>query len=110
MITRTAFVQLRHSMLLLLATMFGMLLTWVMPPAAVLLGHGRAFWCGLAAWLLLSASYLPTLARFGRSPLWAPCLPLIACFYLAATIGSAVDYFCGRGVAWKGRAYQGASG
>ncbi len=31
----------------------------------------------------------------------------IAAFYLAATIGSAVNHHFGRGVAWKGRAYQG---
>ena len=35
-------------------------------------------------------------------------LPAIACFYMAATIGSAVDHHRGRGVVWKRRAYQGA--
>jgi hopene-associated glycosyltransferase HpnB len=110
MITRTAFVQLRYSWLLLLATTLGMLLTWLVPPVAALFGHGRAFWCGLAAWLMLSVSFLPTLHRFGRSALWAPLLPLIATFYMAATIGSAVNHYLGRGVAWKGRAYQGSAG
>jgi hopene-associated glycosyltransferase HpnB len=110
MIARTAFVQLRCSVLLLLATIAGMVLTWLVPPAAALFGHGRVFWCGLAAWMMLSGSLLPTLRRFGRSPLWAPALPLIAGFYMAATIGSAVNHFRGRGVAWKGRAYQGAAG
>jgi hopene-associated glycosyltransferase HpnB len=110
MIARTAFVQLRYSVLLLVATTLGMALIWLVPPAAALFGHGRAFWCGLAAWMMLSGTYLPTLSRFGRSPLWAPFLPLIAGFYMAATIGSAVNHFRGRGVAWKGRAYQGAAG
>jgi hopene-associated glycosyltransferase HpnB len=110
MVMRTAFVQLRYSLLLLLATTLGMALTWLVPPIAVVFGHGRAFWCGLAAWMLLSGSYLPTLSRFGRSPLWAPFLPLIACFYMAATIGSAVNHFLGIGVAWKGRAYPGIAG
>jgi hopene-associated glycosyltransferase HpnB len=110
MIARTAFVQLRYSVLLLLATTLGMALVWLVPPAAVLFGHGRAFWCGLVAWMLLSASYLPTLSRFGRSPLWAPFLPLVAAFYMAATIGSAMNHFLGVGVAWKGRAYPGAAG
>jgi hopene-associated glycosyltransferase HpnB len=110
MIARTAFVQLRYSVLLLVATTLGMALIWLVPPAAALFGHGRAFWCGLAAWILLSGSYLPTLSRFGRSPLWAIFLPLIACFYMAATIGSAVNHFLGTGVAWKGRAYPGTAG
>ena len=110
MVTRTAFVQLRYSVLLLVATTLGLALIFLVPPAATLFGHGRAFWCGLAAWIMLSGSYLPSLGRFRRSPLWAPLLPAIAAFYMAATIGSAFNHFLGRGVAWKGRAYQGAAG
>jgi len=48
------------------------------------------------------------LRRFRQSPLWALALPGIACFYLAATVGSAIDHHRGRGVVWKRRAYQGA--
>jgi hypothetical protein len=110
MITRTAFVQLRYSVALLAGTTLAMGLVWLVPPVATLFGHGVARGCGFAAWAMLAASYLPTLRRFGRSPLWAPFLPLVAAFYMAATIGSAVNHFRGRGVAWKGRAYQGAPG
>jgi hopene-associated glycosyltransferase HpnB len=110
MIARTAFVQLRYSLVLLFGTTLGMALVWLVPPAAALFGHGWAFWCGLAAWVLLSASYFPTLTRFRRSPLWALFLPLIAAFYMAATIGSALNHFLGTGVAWKGRAYSGSGG
>lgn len=110
MITRTAFVQLRYSLLLLLATTLGMALIWIVPPASALFGHGRAFWCGLLAWMMLSASFLPTLRRFDRSPLWAPFLPLIAGFYMAATIASAANHYLGRGISWKGRAYQRSAG
>ena len=110
MIARTAFVQLRYSWFLLALTTLGMALTWIAPPLATLAGRGAAFWCGLLAWLMLAASYLPTLRRYGRSPLWAPLLPAVAAFYMAATIGSAVNHALGRGVAWKGRAYQGVGG
>ena len=108
MITRTAFVQLRYSAALLLGTTLAMALVWLAPPATALLGRGAPSWCGLAAWIMLAASYLPTLRRFGRSPMWAPFLPAVAAFYMTATIASAVNHFRGRGVAWKGRAYQGA--
>jgi hopene-associated glycosyltransferase HpnB len=110
MITRTAYVQLHHSLLWLAGATAGMALIWLAPPVLVLLGTGAAFWCGLAAWLMLSASYLPTLRRFRRSPMWAACLPLVAAFYMAATIGSAANHYLGHGVAWKGRAYQGSTG
>ncbi len=106
MITRTAYVQLRYSPVLLAATTVAMALTWVVPPAAVIAGHGWAWLLGAAAWLLLAASYLPTLRRYGRSPLWAAALPLVAVFYMAATIAAAVNHYAGRGVAWKGRDYR----
>ena len=108
MVARTAYVQLRFSPLLLLATTFGMALTWLVPPGAALLGEGAERWLGLVVWAMLAWSYTPTLRRFGRSWLWAPALPLVAAFYMAATLGSAVNHHRGRGVAWKGRAYQGA--
>jgi hopene-associated glycosyltransferase HpnB len=106
MVARTAYVQLRFSPLLLLGTVVGMALVWLLPPAAALFAHGAPRWLGLAAWAMLAASYLPTLARYQCSALWAPFLPLVAAFYMAATLGSAVNHYRGRGVAWKGRAYQ----
>jgi hypothetical protein len=87
-----------------------MALVWLVPPAAALFAHGAAAWLGLAAWVMLAGSYLPTLRRFGRSPAWAPFLPLVAAFYMAATIGSAANHYLGHGVAWKGRAYQDLTG
>jgi hopene-associated glycosyltransferase HpnB len=108
MVARTAYVQLGFSPLLLVATTVGMVVTWLVPPFTALFGHGAASGLGAVAWLMLAGSYLPTLRRFGRSWLWAPLLPLVAAFYMAATVGSAVNHYRGRGVAWKGRAYQGA--
>lgn len=108
MIARTAFVQLRFSLPLLALCIIGMVMTWLVGPAAALFGHHGARWIGLAATGLSMASYLPTLRRFGLSAAWALFLPAIAVFYLAATIGSAVNHWRGRGVVWKSRAYQGA--
>ena len=108
MVSRTAYVQLRFSPLLLIGTSLAMTLTFLLPPLAALFGHGPARWFGWLAWGAMAAAYQPTLHRFRRSVLWAPCLPAVAAFYLAATIGAAVNHHLGRGVAWKGRAYQGA--
>ena len=66
--------------------------------------------CGVLAWGGMAWSYLPTLRRFGRSPAWAVALPAVAAFYMAATIGAAVDHHRGRGVRWKQRAYPGMGG
>jgi hopene-associated glycosyltransferase HpnB len=108
MVARTAYVQLRFSPLLLAGTLAGLALVWLVPPGAALFGHGWVRRLGLLVWLAAAASYLPTLRRCGRSPLWAPVLPGVAVFYMAATLGSAVDHYRGRGVSWRGRAYAGS--
>ncbi len=106
MVARTAYVQLRYSPLLLLGTVLGMGVVWVAPVLTLLLGVGLARWVGLAAFALSTASYVPTLRRFRLSPLRALLLPVIGIFYTAATLGSAVDHYRGRGVVWKQRSYQ----
>ncbi|MGH7152590.1 MAG: glycosyltransferase [Acetobacteraceae bacterium] len=108
MIARSAYVQLHFSPLLLAGCTIAMLLTWIVPPVAAIVGHGAAQVIGAVTLAALAWSYLPTLRRFGLSEFWAPVLPLIALFYIAATIGSAINHHLGRGVAWKGRAYQDA--
>jgi len=105
MISRTAFTQLRYSTTLLALTLLALTLVWLVPAAAILFGHGWQFAAGLSAVGLSVISYLPTLTRYGRSWLWALALPLIALFYMAATCGSALDYWRGRGARWKSRAY-----
>jgi hopene-associated glycosyltransferase HpnB len=108
MVARTAYVQLRFSPVILLGTVLGLALVWLAPPLLTLFGHGAARAMGALAWAGSMASFLPTLRRCRTSPLWALALPGIACFYLAATVGSAIDHHRGRGVVWKRRAYQGA--
>lgn len=109
MIARTAYVQLRYSPLLLVLCVLGMALTWIVPPLAAIGEHGAARIMGALAWAAMAWSYLPTLRRFRLSPLWAPFLPLVALFYTAATVGSALNHHFGHGVTWKSRAYTGAA-
>jgi hopene-associated glycosyltransferase HpnB len=105
MIARTAYVQLGFSPVKLAGTVLGMLLVWLLPPFAAIFGHGLARWFGLAAWVLMAGSFLPSLRRYRLSPLWSPFLPLIALFYMAATVGSALNHMRGRSVLWKNRVY-----
>ena len=107
MVARSAYVQLRHSPVLLGLTTLGLGLVFLLSPLAALFAHGAARAAGAAAWALMAGSFLPSLRRFGLKLAWAPALPAIAGFYLAATIGSAIDHHRGRGVVWKRRAYTG---
>jgi hypothetical protein len=84
----------------------GLALLFLAPPLYALFADGWRQGAGIAAWLMMAASLVPTLTRYGREWLWAPLLPAIACFYIAATIGSALDHHRGRGVVWKARAYE----
>jgi len=105
MISRTAFTQLRYSALWLALTLVGLTVIWLVPVWEMILGTGWRFGVAVATVCLAGVSYMPTLARYGRSKFWALALPLIAAFYMAATVGSALDHWRGRGARWKSRAY-----
>jgi hopene-associated glycosyltransferase HpnB len=106
MISRTAFTQLHHSAGLLVLTVLGLIVVWELPLGMALFGRGWAPAVALCACGLAALSYVPTLRRYGVGTWWVLALPLIALFYLAATVGSAFDYWCGKGANWKNRAYQ----
>jgi hopene-associated glycosyltransferase HpnB len=99
MISRTAFTQLRYSILLLAGTVLGLIVTYLAPPALALSGS----WWGVAAWAMMTLAYFPAVRFYRISPLWSLALPVIAVFYLWATILSAIEHWRGRGGLWKGR-------
>lgn len=109
MVARTAYVQLKHSPLLLLGTCLGMLLIYLAPTLSIV-AHSWPSFLGIMAWGMMALSFQPTLRRYQRSPLWGIALPVIALFYLAATIASAIRHYRGKGGAWKNRVYPEQSG
>jgi len=102
MVARTAYTQLDYSPLLLAGTVLGLVITYL-APVLLLFAGGKAALLGLAAWLIMTAVYVPMLRFYGRSLLWAPLLPAAASVYLGATIASAWRHWRGRGGQWKGR-------
>ncbi len=105
MIARTAYVQLGYSPWVLIGTCVGMLLVYVEPVLASLFATGALRWAGAVCWTGMAIAFQPTLWRYRRSPAWGFLLPVIALFYLMATIGSAVRFYQGRGGQWKNRNY-----
>lgn len=110
MVARTAFTQLNYSPWLLLGTLIGMSLVYVVPPVSTVVGALTENWlvaiAGLSSWLLMAYSYLPTIRFYRCSPLLAFCLPVIAFFYTLMTLDSAVRHWQRRGGTWKGRVYS----
>ncbi|WP_420895169.1 glycosyltransferase [Streptomyces mobaraensis] len=109
MVSRSAYAQLLYQPLLLLATVAGLAVVYLAPPAAVAAGAAGgnvpALAAGAAAWAVMTGTYLPML-RYYRQPWWlAPLLPFTAALYLLMTVDSAVQHYRGRGAAWKGRTY-----
>ncbi|WML78930.1 glycosyltransferase [Streptomyces sp. VNUA74] len=109
MVSRSAYAQLRHNPLVLTGTVAGLVLVYLVPPLAVVVGAARgetaAALLGGAAWLVMAGTYAPMLRHY-RQPLWlAPLLPFTAFLYLLMTVDSAVQHYRGRGAAWKGRTY-----
>ena len=103
LIARSAFTQLNHSSAMLLVSVLGMVFTYLLPPVISLSADPGIRPLGYISWAAMSFAYLPTLHYYGRSPIWAPVLPLIALFYTLATLDSARRYWLGKGGAWKGR-------
>jgi hopene-associated glycosyltransferase HpnB len=103
LISRTAFWQLKHSVLLLLGTIAGMFVTYMLPPLLLFTRRAMPAALGGFACILMMVAYAPALRFYGLSWLRAPLLPLVALFYTGATIHSAVEYWAGRGGEWKGR-------
>ncbi|MEU3338175.1 glycosyltransferase [Streptomyces sp. NPDC002144] len=109
MVSRSAYAQLRHNPLLLLGTVLGLLLVYLVPPLSLIAGLATgdvtAAVVGGLAWLVMTGTYLPML-RYYDQPAWlAPLLPFTAFLYLLMTVDSAVQHYRGRGAAWKGRTY-----
>jgi len=104
MISRTAFNQLQHSNLLLLLSLLGLGITYLVPPALLFFSRQLVpALLGAAAWVLMTICFLPTVRLYRLSPLWAAALPAIAAFYMGATFHSAFKFWTGRGGKWKGR-------
>ncbi|MCB1539529.1 MAG: glycosyltransferase [Rhodoblastus sp.] len=105
MVVRSAYAELDYSPLKLAGATLGMALTFIAP--AVLAGHSDSTtgMTALAAYMLMVLSYRPML-RFYRLHVWRGLfLPVVAAFYMAFTLESALAHLRGRGGAWKGR-YQ----
>ncbi len=110
MVARTAYTQLHYSPLLLLGTILGMGLVYLVPPLA--LGWGIATGQELVTliagltWLMMAVAYGPTLGLYRCSPLLGFALPLIGLLYTLMTLDSARRHWQGQGGAWKGRVYS----
>ena len=110
MVSRSAYAQLRRSVVLLVGTVLGLGLMFWVPPVAVVAGAAGGdvllAALGAAAWLLMAGLYAPMLRYYRLPAIAALALPFTATLYLGMTVDSAIQHRRGRGAAWKGRTYS----
>ena len=107
MVTRTAFTQLQYSPLLLLGSVIGLTLVYLIPPlvTATWFIHGNTMAGGLAlgAWLTMMYTFQPTLRAYALGSSYGFVLPIAAFLYLLMTVDSAWRHWLKIGGQWKGR-------
>jgi hopene-associated glycosyltransferase HpnB len=108
MIARSAYAQLNFSVLMLIGCIAGLALTFLAGPLLAIFAHGLPRWIGLAVWVAMALSFVPTLRFYKLSPLWAIALPGIAALYALYTVDSAWRHWRKRGGQWKGRVHVNA--
>ena len=114
MVARTAYTQLRHAPLLVLGTVLGMTLLYLVPPLALVLCPFAGAWTaaamGAAAFALMLYAYRPTWELYRGDDPALVLLPLAALLYTVMTVDSALRHWRGQGGAWKGRTYPSPKG
>lgn len=109
MVARSAYTQLNYSPLLLVGSLLGMTLVYLLPPIGiilgVLLGNSPITLVSFTAYLLMTFAYLPIIRFYKCSAIFAFSLPIIAFLYTLMTVDSALRHWQGRGGEWKGRVY-----
>jgi hopene-associated glycosyltransferase HpnB len=103
MVSRSAYDQLHYSPILLIGTVIGMALVYLVPPFFTFFGKGLSQILGASAFALMILAFQPILRFYRRSPLWGFGLPAIAAAYMVFTLDSAYQHLRGRGGLWKGR-------
>src|SRR5215471_1141356 len=110
MVRRSAFDQLGYSWPLLVGTVTGLALLFMVPPALVAVAAAGGWWpvgsrlalaaLGAVAWAVMAIMLLPTLRVLGVRAVWALSLPLGGLLYGAMTVDSAVRHAAGAPPRW----------
>jgi hopene-associated glycosyltransferase HpnB len=107
MVARSAFTQLRRSLLLLAGTLVGLAAIYLGPMLALVVGVATgAGWlaaAGAVASAVMIVTYAPMIRYYGLGWPWALTLPVAATLYAGMTVDSARRHWQGQGVEWKGR-------
>lgn len=103
MVARTAYSQLFNSIWILLLCTFILILAFIVPPVLIFNQDQTIFYLALVAMSFMFISYQPVLLYYERTPYWALLMPVIGILYLLMTWTSAVRFWKGERMRWRGR-------
>jgi len=103
MVARTAYTQLHYSILLLLFCTLLMVLAYIVPVVALLSFSTPKLWFGLLALFFMFITYMPTLQYYNLSLIYLFSMPLVGVLFLAMTWTSAIRFWKGERMRWRGR-------
>ena len=110
MVTRSAYTQLHHSLVLLFLAIIGMTVVYVAPPLVMCFAFLHDLNVPLVfsgcAWGIMVYTYRPTLRLYNLKSLYGLLLPVTGLIYLLMTIDSARRFYLNKGREWKGRVYN----
>ena len=106
MITRTAYEQLNNSILVLIVSIIGMVMIYLMPFINLIHQNSiNLIIINLASIFLMFLSFLPTAKFYNLNFVFYFSLPISSIIYMLMTINSAYNYYFKNGNVWKGRKY-----
>ena len=114
MVTRTAFEQLKYSFILLIISLLGLIVTYLLPYLLIFLSFTNLIRDELSVNLLIPnilsiimmlVVFYPTVHFYKIKKMYVFILPISAIIYGAMTFASALNYFLFKGNSWKGRVY-----
>ena len=105
MVARTAYTQLRYSLVLLILASLSMVLAFVVPIIGLFSGP-ITFLIALTTLAMMAFSYKPTISLYHLPTRWTWSLPLGASLFIMMTWSSAIRYWRGERSQWKDRVYN----
>ena len=106
MVTRTAYEQLNNSILVLIVSIIGMVMIYLMPFINLIHQNSiNLIIINLASIFLMFLSFLPTAKFYNLNFVFYFSLPISSIIYMLMTINSAYNYYFKNGNVWKGRKY-----
>ena len=110
MVSRTAYEQLNNSFIILLISIFGMMLMYLVSSIFFiqnfLIFQFKNIFFIFFNFVLMSFIFRPTIKFYNLNLIFALCLPISAFFYMLMTISSALNYYFKSGNIWKDRIYK----